>query len=351
LRIRTVTRAAATLPLALALMSLSACGGSGSSGGQPSGGAPTPTPTPVAPAPTPTPSAPVGSGYLSLAPIPASSYPFDVAGLTGWGYNGDPATGRILPNSNLSGESPRVAFRYDHVTRTYTLVTIDVVTGEERFLLFSAPETATSPAHSDARFLGYSGPALWQDSTGVLRLYRAGSANPELALTYSGMGHLARSGPLGHLNFGDYWFGYGVQTRVSDVPASGTASYSGIVHGFGVDPTAGIQYRLEGTSSLVLDFAARKVSGIVTLTLIAEDGTRISVGTADFADGTIGDIQGAPYPFIIPMAGASVANGSVQGRLYGPAAVEVSGIWGGRISVPAGSGEVHAHGAFAAVRN
>jgi hypothetical protein len=138
---------------------------------------------------------------------------------------------------------------------------------------------------------------------------------------------------------------------VSDIPAGGSASYSGVVHGFGIDPTAGIQYRLEGTASLVLDFAGRKVSGTVSLTLIAEDGTRITVGTADFADGTIGNIEGAPYPFIIPMAGPSVANGSVEGRLYGPAALEVAGIWGGRISVPAGSGEVHAHGAFAAVKN
>ncbi len=276
---------------------------------------------------------------------------FTIGGFTGFGYNGDPATGQIIPGAAISGESPRVAFRYDRATRTYTLVTLDLVSQEDRFVLFSTPDNATNPAHTDAKFLGYTGTTFGQNATGVLRLYRSASTNPELKLTYSGLGHLARSAPLGHLNFGDFWFGYGVETRAEDIPITGTAAYSGVIYGFAVDPIAGNQYVIEGTASLTLNFVSQKASGTFNMTLVADDGSRIAVGAASFPDSTIGSMDGVPFPFGGTLTGSSVPFGSVEARLFGPRAVEIAGHFANEITVASGSGKINAHGAFAVVKD
>jgi hypothetical protein len=274
---------------------------------------------------------------------------FDIADFTGFDYDGDPATGQIVPNSPTSGDSPRVAFKYDLATRTYTLVTLDLVTQQERILLFSTPDNATDPNYTDTKFLGYSGTPAGLGADAVLRLYRSGSANPELKLSYSGFGQLATHAPMRHLNFSDYWFGYGIETKAADIPVSGAATYSGILYGFGVDEAAGKQYELEGTSSLVVNFATQKASGTVNVTLVSADGTRIAVGAATFSDATIGSLDGLQFPFGGALTGSGMPNGVMQAKLFGPGALETSGIFNVRIQIPS-AGMITAHGAFAAAK-
>jgi len=336
---------AATLPVVLAMLALSSCGGGGSGGESGS----TPTPTPVAVTPTPTPP-PAAGGYPTLAPNPTASTSFTVAGLYGFDYNGDPATGLIVPNSPVSGDSPRVAFKYDQATQTYTLVTIDLVTGQEAFLLFSTPLNATNPTYTDAKFLGYSGTTFGQNATGILQLYRSGNANPELKLSYSGFGHHARSGPIMHLNFADAWFAYGFDTKGSDVPASGTASYTGVLHGFAVDPVAGKQFKVEGTSSLVLDFATKKASGTLNITLVASDGSRITVGAESFSDTTFGSLPGTQTNFGPALTGSN-GTAVMKATLYGPGALEIAGVFAATVTVPSAGGQITLQGAIAAVKN
>jgi hypothetical protein len=327
------------------------CGGGDSGGGSLQIPSVTPTPT-ASPSPTPTPSPSPTPFYQSLAPNPSASVSFSIAKFVGFQYNGDPATGQILAGSLTSGENPRVAFRYDQLTQSYTLVTIDLVTRQERFVLFSTPLNATNPSYTDARFLGYSGNTFGSNATGIFRVYRSGNANPEFQLSYSGFGNLARSGPLGYLNFADSWFGYGIETIWSDVPASGVSTYSGVLHGFAVDTAAGQQYKIEGAAALSLDFATQKLSGTLNMTLVSKNGTRTSLGPSSFSGADFGSLPGGATNFYTnAMIGSDLPYGVMQGMLYGPRAVEISGIFAGTISRGSTGGQMTAQGAFAVVKN
>jgi hypothetical protein len=321
---------------------LTSCGGGGS--GSNSGNTPTPTPSASAPTPTPTSG---GSGYQTLAPNPSMSISFETGGFRGFGYNGDPATGQVVPNSGISGENPRVAFRYNSTTQAYTFVTINLTTQEDRFLLFSTPINSTNASYTDDKFRGYSGPTFGGD--GILRLYRSGTANPELRLGYSGFGHLARSAPLGHLNFGDFWFSYGVATKAVDVPTTGVAVYSGVLYGFGIEPVVGQKYTIEGTSSLTLNYATRRLSGEFNMIVVAEDGSRTTVDAGDFSDVIFGNIEDTPTNFSGNMTGSS-GSGNLEGMLFGPAAVEVSGVFAVQIVIPSVAEPITIHGSFAAIK-
>ncbi|MBO9670267.1 MAG: transferrin-binding protein-like solute binding protein [Sphingobium sp.] len=329
---------------------LAGCGGGDSGGGKVEIPAVTPTPT-ASPSPTPTPT-PASPFYLSLAPNPGASVSFDIADFIGFQYNGDPATGQILAGSPTSGENPRVAFKYDQATQSYTLVTLDLVTQQERFILFSTPLSATNPSYSDARFLGYSGSTFGNNATGIFRLYRSGNANPDLKLSYSGFGNLSRSGPSGYLNFADSWFGYGIATKWGDVPASGTSTYSGVLHGFAVDTAAGQQYKVEGTASLNLDFATQKLSGTLNMTLVSKSGARTSLGVSSFSGADFGSLPGTATNFRAnTLTGSDLPYGVMQGMLYGPRAVEISGVFAGTISRGSTVGGITAQGGFAVVKN
>lgn len=285
-----------------------------------------------------------------LSPTPTASYPYTIGGTAGFGYNGDPATGQILPGSPVSGDSPRVAFRYDHTTQLYTLVALDLATKQDRFVLFKTPKDAINPTYTDNRFLGYSGPAF--GGSGILRLYRPASTNPELKLTYSSFGNLARTGPSGHLNSGNFWFAYGVETKGADIATNGTAAYSGVVHGFAVDPVAGKQFRLEGITSITLDYGLRKASGSMSLTLISADGTRISIGAANFSDRSFSSAPGATEPTVFgaTLIGPQAPELYLEGTLYGPGAGEISGKLSGIIAAGPAYGQLTMVGAFAAAK-
>lgn len=289
---------------------------------------------------------------MSIAPRPASSISFAVAGYDGFSYDGDAASGRIVPNARTSGDSGLVRFKFDQPSSTYTLVTFDPVRQEERYVLGTASPATLSASLSDARFAAYLDPTLPTGITRVLRLFQPGSANPDLQLSYCGFGEVDTKGPGAFLNFGNSWFGYGLATATADIPTTLTSGYHGVVHGFAINPVAGTQFRVEGTNTLTVDFTRRVASGSLNLTLVAADGSRVNVGTAAFAGATLATyLDGSPSPFTGSLTGAAAPFGSVQAGLYGPGGGEVCGIWSARIELPSMGGAFLVHGAFAAVSN
>lgn len=345
-------RRSAIAPVLLALAMLSSCGGS-TSGGQtggtptPGGGVPAPTPTP-----TPSPTGGTASSYQSIAPNPTSSVSFQVAGYHGFSYDGDAATGLVLTNARTSGASPIVRFRYDQNTQTYTLITFEPVRQEEQYVLASASPSSLNASLSDSRFAAYLDPTTPAGITNILRLFRSGSGNPDLQLSYCGFGNLTGRGPNGFLNFFSGWFGYGVETRSADIPTTIRSGYTGVLHGFAVDPVAGKQYRIEGNTRLTIDFASRVISGTVDLVLVAPDGTRTSGGTATLSEAMLARyFDGTPAPFSGSLTGPSLPFGTLQANLYGPGGGEVCGVLSGRMELPATGLSMIMHGAIGVVAN
>lgn len=323
---------AVRLSTAMAVLALAACGGGSApsqSGGTP---APTPAPSPTMTSGTPTPT-PVVDGYVALASPSASIY-YSVGGFTGVQYNGDPATGGVIAGGAISGSSGVVRFRYDQETRSYILASYDVVGQKDRFELFKSAVDAIDARYTDDRFRGYANPFAAPAPSNIFQIYKAEASNPELKLTYSSFGHLANSGPVGHLNFGDYWLAYGVETRANDIPSVGSVNYSGVIYGVALDNAAGKRYKVEGTAALAANFNTQFLTGTFNMTLVGEDGTRIAIGPTPLSTGRIGSLEGTPFPFSLDMTGAALSNGTAIGKLYGPRAQEIAGIIRGGVIIP-----------------
>lgn len=163
----------------------------------------------------------------------------------------------------------------------------------------------------------------------LLELYKPGSANTELALTYASFGHWAgtRAGSTQ-----DFYFTYGFATGANFLAArTGKARYEGLAYGTGTSASA--RYDVKGTSSFDVDFGAQTFGGALALS-----GTdRASGGRADFGSfemaGTLAardsSLEGA-----ISRGGTSV--GSVNAQFFGADAQEVAGTF--YVNAPAGVG-------------
>jgi hypothetical protein len=342
---------AVRLSIAVAVLALAACGGGSapSQSGGTSAPAPAPTPSPTITSGTPTPT-PVVDGYVALASPSASIY-YSVGGFAGVQYNGDPATGGVIAGGAISGSNGVVRFRYDQSTRSYILASYDVVAQKDRFELFKSSVDAIDARYTDNRFRGYVDPIAAPAPSNIFQIYKAEASNPEMKLTYSSFGHLANSGPIGHLNFGDHWLAYGVETRANDIPTVGSLNYSGVIYGVALDNSAGKRYKVEGTAALAANFNTQFLTGTFNMTLVGEDGTRIAVGPTSLSNGRIGSLEGTPFPFSLDMTGPALSNGVVIGKLYGPRAQEIAGIMRGGVMIPSSTGNIYFQGAFAAARN
>jgi hypothetical protein len=314
--------AAGASMLSLGLL-LAACGGGGINS----------TPTPGAPTPTPTPATP------SALPGGSQEYKNEVIGVE---YDGNPATGEVLPHTDVSGGVRFISFSYDAQTKSYLLASIIPTHSSPIELIRTGP--TTDPAISDSKFFGYS--VVDADGTRTLRLYRYGPDNPELRLTYSSFGHWTWRTPPGHLNFRDAWFAYGIATAADQLPTTGSAKYTGVLYGLAVNTDAGKQFDLEGTSKISLDFASKMASGEFDIVAVAKNGSRIDAGTARFADALIYQAEG--YQFDSDLTGPQVGKGVVSGSLFGPNAAEVGGTFAASLKIDSATFDYYAQGAFAA---
>ena len=97
----------------------------------------------------------------------------------------------------------------------------------------------------------------------MLELYRPGSANTELALTYASLGRWSTSIKNGTVvaENSRVYLAYGLETPARLLSAkTGTGHYAGVVHGAGANRLNGATYDVTGTSRFDVDFSNQRYS-------------------------------------------------------------------------------------------
>lgn len=181
----------------------------------------------------------------------------------------------------------------------------------------------------------------------TLELYKPGSANTELALTYSSFGHWTGAG-AGALTQSSY-FTYGFVTGSNFLAArTGTGRYEGVAYGSGIGSAGATRYDVKGTSSLDVDFGAQTFGGTLALTGTEQtSGARADFGSYDMAgqmtardSGLQGGISRGGNPL-----------GSLTARFFGADAQELAGTYYVNASTVGGTPEnVGISGAIVTVR-
>ncbi|GAA4039815.1 hypothetical protein GCM10022281_20850 [Sphingomonas rosea] len=199
----------------------------------------------------------------------------------------------------------------------------------------TAARTYYDKAGSDIGYTGY--------------LSVPGSANPELALTYSSWGELRPNYNIpGYSGADRYLFTYGVATNPSTLPASGTASYSGLALGGGRFDPIFATVDVTGTSAFQINFGTMSWTGSVSLL-----GAQVNSGNTPTTIGTFGfGGQVASNGFFGNGTSSTIsgAYGNMSGRFYGPGAAEVGATW--MIAGPDGAGgQMQLSGIAAAKKN
>ncbi|MXO61254.1 hypothetical protein GRI89_17045 [Altererythrobacter salegens] len=187
---------------------------------------------------------------------------------------------------------------------------------------------------SNPNFTSYE--ATLKDASGgpqdvSLQLYKPGSANTELALTYTSFGHLTVSQVPSHTD--EDFFVYGLETQQFLMQArTGSAQYHGVVYGAGANQPTSDEYDVSGTSSFDVNFSTQVMSGTLDLTGTGRNGSlSIDFGTYDFSGALSGDF----IDTTVDLTKGGTGAGSLTTRFYGPAGEEIGGNFS--INVPAGN--------------
>lgn len=192
--------------------------------------------------------------------------------------------------------------------------------------------TVTSIVPGDSNFTSYARTISGQPTR--LELYKPGSGNKELALTYASFGRYSTSidtDPL-QSELDKVFFVYGFNTPSGlFANRTGTASYTGVAYGAGADQSGTI-YDVTGTSSLAVNFSSQSLSGSLTLTGKSNAGT-IDYGSFALA-GNLYSYNSQSVASIARAGGSSA--GAALINFYGPSAEEAGGIF--RLRVPDGAG-------------
>jgi len=187
-------------------------------------------------------------------------------------------------------------------------------------------------AQSDATYTAY------HNAAGDMRVLNVGAGNPLIALTYTSFAEISStSGPLKDPT--TWYVPFGLPTPASQIPQTGSATYSGVVVGRGDGPGGASAANLSGTSTLALNFATFAATMNMALTATNRaTGAVQSIGTVNWT-GSMGNASPsssqntlAAYP---TTPGAS---GSLVGMLYGANAAEFGGAFNLQIS-NAGAGQ------------
>lgn len=171
-------------------------------------------------------------------------------------------------------------------------------------------------ADGRANFTTYAG--MVDSKPARLSLYRPGTANPELQLTYASFGIWEGGSTSGYGAFnGKAYRAYGIETpRDLLSRRTGTAAYSGVVYATGVRGGGG-EFDVGGTSRFAVDFGAQRFSGALTLTDKAANAAEI--GTWTFADSLSYGL-----PINTALRNGTEAQGTIVPSLYGPDGEEIA---------------------------
>ncbi|TIX49501.1 hypothetical protein [Alteraurantiacibacter aquimixticola] len=156
------------------------------------------------------------------------------------------------------------------------------------------------------------------------RIFKPGTANPEVQLTYSSFGILEQE-----ISGSDYlqqvrrYFTYGFDTPEGHMNVrSGSASYSGIAVGTTTN-SSGLAIDVDGTSSFVVNFSSDSYSGM--LDLQADDGgTIVDLGTFEFASTiTNGIMDAANFDYPTALSASVQSLNTIIPVFYGPDGSEI----------------------------
>ncbi|WP_333571574.1 transferrin-binding protein-like solute binding protein [Sphingomonas sp.] len=209
--------------------------------------------------------------------------------------------------------SNTVAVRYDAAAQSYT-ISLSPFTSPS-----FGPGDRTSSSNTLTNYEKRSGSR--QEN---LSLFNPGSGNPRLVLTYASYGAyqaITQGSPIG---VDTIFFAYGIRTAPSDMPKTGSASYTTIVDGQFAG-ASGV-YAMGGDSSFTADFAAATVQA----TLQLRGQNVVTNGLRDFGIHALtGTIRSETTGAVFSAAGGS--NGAtvyMQGAFFGPGAAEVGANFG-----------------------
>lgn len=160
-------------------------------------------------------------------------------------------------------------------------------------------------------------------NTGVrLELFKVGSSNSQLALTYSTLGRWSSTVRSGIATTSQHHhFVYGLETPVGLLTTrTGTARYEGVVYGAGANAASGVEYDVRGTSVFNVDFSGQTYSGDLTLNGRSSSGT-VDFGRYDFA----GRLSSTTTATTVGLTQGGAAAGELVTRFYGPTGEEIGG--------------------------
>jgi hypothetical protein len=167
----------------------------------------------------------------------------------------------------------------------------------------------------------------------TLEIYKVGSGNSQLALTYATIGTWSTARPVGtDIEHTHEFFAFGTTMAPYLIDQrTGTGHYSGVAYGEGINRATFDRYDVTGTSTFDIDFGGRKFTSSLTLS----GKNAVSGATSDFGSyalaGTI--VKLTSYSYLrgeSPDGTASLH----QVKLYGPIGEELAGSFS--LGVPAG---------------
>lgn len=170
-----------------------------------------------------------------------------------------------------------------------------------------------------ANFVGAAdGGALFQHAGGALLIYDPATGPVDLDYTAFGVWATNRFGPL----FGSVATGF--TTAFAGVPTSGTARYTGVTFGAGIE--AGTGYGVAGLVTLDANFGTGAISGGF------HDMARVDVNgnITAFQDISVSAsiaAGGNSYSGTVSSTRPGFSSGDVSGAFFGPNAEETGGTW------------------------
>jgi hypothetical protein len=180
--------------------------------------------------------------------------------------------------------------------------------------------SADKVAGSNANFTAYS--QAYGNGAIAVDLYKPGSANTELALTYLTFGSWQGPRSSGSSSTATSWFVYGMGTAPSVIEArSGSANYTGVAYGTAYNTATASSANVNGTASFTVNFDLGGYSGSFGL-----KNATTNYGTFN-ATGTMA--TGTPFG---SLTGTTAGSGIIMPAFYGPAAQEFGGPF--QITIP-----------------
>lgn len=170
----------------------------------------------------------------------------------------------------------------------------------------------------DPNFIAYS--KTFGENDVRLQLYKLGSANTELALTYVGLGRWESDVVEGaSIQYQRHHFVYGLETPDNMLKArTGSARYEGVVYGAGANETTGAMYDVGGASNFDVDFSNQSYTGALVLNGESQGQT------LDFGRYEFGGRLGWNGNLTSIMEGDAEI-GQIETQFYGPTGEELAG--------------------------